>query len=104
PLNIRPNTIGGERNGNSKKLGKSFGDRLQGPLFVASLRSPQMGHKDDFGAVIQQVANGRQGGSNPAVVGDLARVVLWNVEVHPNEHALTADFNIFDRLHVHSGS
>jgi hypothetical protein len=49
-----------------------------------------VGQQDDLGALGRQVVDGRQGGAQAGVVGDLA-AVDGHVEVHPDQGALAGE-------------
>lgn len=51
--------------------------------------------KDDgFGAVFYDVFDGREGSNDAGIIGDLAgRLVLWDVEVHPDQHSFPFDIS-----------
>lgn len=56
-----------------------------------NLRDHQMASKDDPSAALHQVLDGRDGGADPSVVGDLQVLVQGNVEIHPHENPLPLD-------------
>ena len=59
-----------------------FDDRTAG--------TAQVGRDDDRGAALDQLPDGRQAGTDTAVVGD-PRSLQRNVEVHPEQHLLALD-------------
>jgi hypothetical protein len=49
---------------------------------------------DGFGSILDYVFNGWKGRDDAGIVGDLAgRLVLWDVEVHPDQHPLPFDLS-----------
>lgn len=48
-----------------------------------------MAREDDFGAVLDEVLDGGNGGADSGVVGDVLVVVERDVEVGPHEHLLS---------------
>jgi len=83
------------------ELGQPGGNRVQ-PKGINgfSLRPSQMRAQDDFRPMVHQVRDGGDGGTDAAIVRDLA-VLQGDIEVHPAENALAAYLNIFDGLLVH---
>ena len=61
-----------------------------------------MGSEHDGCTVIESVLDGRESGFDTLGVGDFAsHLVLRNVEVNTDEHALAGEFEIFDRKLCH---
>ena len=79
-------------------------DRRHRERGVGSLRPSQVRtHGDVRGVALEEVPEGRQGGTDPGVVGDTA-VLEGNVQVGADEHALPRDVSLADGARaVHYG-
>ena len=55
------------------------------------------------GAACERVANTRHRSANPRIVGDVAGIVLRDVEIGTDEHALAANVGIDETADCHMG-
>src|SRR5579862_2626459 len=62
-----------------------------------AVRTAQVRHERDLGALLDQILDGRQRGADARVVGD-ARAFERDVEVDADEHPLVLDVDVFDGL------
>ena len=101
-LGILTDDVGGKNDFLSEQLGKAFGNRGQSQLGLPlALGFAEVRAGNDGGAVIKQIANGRDGGNNALVAGDLAGLlVLGNVKVAAEQDLLPFDVDIVNGLFV----
>ena len=78
-------------------------DRSEGELRVHfAVRAAEVGSEDHSSTLVESVLDGREGGFDTLGVGDFTSdLVLRNVEVDTDEHALAGEFEIFDRKLCH---
>src|SRR5215207_1589483 len=81
---------------------KGCGDRLQGLLRVAPLRSAEMGQEDDLAALVGGLLDGRDHALEAGPVGD-APVLHRHVEVDADENALALEIGAVERADAHPG-
>ncbi len=74
--------------------------QAEGLLVAFARRSATMAHEHHLGAVVQQLAQGRQRRAQARVVGDVARVIHGGVEIHAHEHALALRVQLVDAPNV----
>ena len=80
-----------QRNVGAEQLGQPVRDRSQGQVrTVLALGPTQVSADDDTCARVAKIADGRQAGADPAVVGD-ALVLERDVEIGPDEDAPAAE-------------
>ena len=92
--------IGDEFHRMLQQLRQPHRHRAQGILTVRhTLRPPQMRHQDHSRAVLQQIADRRQGGDDTGIVLDHA-LLERHIEIHAHDHGFVFDVNVFDRLLV----
>ena len=92
--------IGGERHVGLQQLAQPLGDGRERELGLADLRAPEVRRQQQPCAALAQPLQRRQRGADPGVVGD-ARAVEGDVEVHPDEDALSVDAaEVVDRPHA----
>jgi hypothetical protein len=88
-----------------EQLAQPAGGRLERELRVAALRPPEMGEQHELPRpLLAELAQRRQRSLDPGVVGDLARVVQWNVEVDADENPLALDVQVVKRAHARAPS
>ena len=59
-----------------------------------------MGQDDDPGPRVAQLVQGGQGGTDPAVVGDVLVTIQGHVEIAADDHTLAGEVSeLGDRLH-----
>ena len=90
----------GERDIDTQQLTKTLGNRRERQFRNnLALRTAEMRHEDDLGAVGAQSLDGRQGGTDTAVIGDRG-AVQRNVEIRADENALALEISkILQCLH-----
>ena len=77
-------------------------ERVLHVLFA--IRTAEVGSEHDGCTLVESVLDGRESGFDTLGVGDFAsHLVLRNVEVDTDEHALAGEFEIFDRELCHYG-
>ena len=75
-------------------------ERVLHVLFA--IRTAEVGSEHDCCTLVESVLDGREGGFDTLGVGDFAsHLVLRNVEVDTDEHALAGEFEIFNRKLCH---
>ena len=101
-LGILADDVGCKNDLLPEQLGKAFGNRCQGQLGLPlALGFAEVRAGNDSSAVIKQIANGRDGGNNALVTGDLAGLlVLRNVKVAAEQDLLPFDVDIVNGLFV----
>ena len=79
-------------------------DRRHRERGVGAFRPPEVrAHGDVRGVALEEVPEGRQGGTDPGVVGD-ATVLEGDVQIGADEHALPRDVSLADGARaVHYG-
>ena len=101
-LGIGAHHVGGHGNGDAQQLFQMLtggAQRILGLPFA--LGTTQVGGQNDGSVLVQQVADGGDGGDDAGVVQDLAGLlVIGNVKVAAHEDLLTGDINITDILLV----
>ena len=81
--------VGGKRNVCAEKLRKARGHGREGELGLDLALGPaKVGRDDDARAGVEEPLKGGKGGANAAVVGDVAILVEWDVEVRADENLL----------------
>ena len=80
------------------QLSQPLRGRAQRQLGLAVLGPAQVRGEHELGAAPAQLLDGREGGADAGVVGDVP-VVERDVEVDPHEDALVLDVDIVERLH-----
>jgi hypothetical protein len=50
--------------------------------------------KDDFGSILDEVFDGRHGGSNVRIINDDQLVVQQHIEIGMDEHTLTLELHL----------
>ena len=95
-LGILTDDVLGHHDGLAEQLAQAVRNDLQGQLGLPlTLRLAHMGAKDDAGAVVNQVLNGRHSGYDALVARDLA-FLGGDVEVTAAKHALALDIDVFN--------
>ena len=102
--------VGSERHRPSQQFAEPLGHRPQRraagrPLGErVTLRPAEVREDDDPRAPVGQLADHRQAGPDPAVVGDLpgAGQVQGDVQVRPQQHAAAEDLQVIDGAHYRS--
>ena len=85
----------------TEQLGQALCNRSQRVLHVdLALRAAQMRAQDDCCVVAQQVVDGLERCADALVIGDVAVLVLRNVEVAANDNLLAGNVDILDALLV----
>ena len=93
--------VGRERDLDAEQLTQTLRGGLERELLVHALRPPEMREQDEPGGpLLAQLLQGRQRRPDACVVGDLAVLVLRDVEVHADEDALALDVEIVKRAHA----
>jgi hypothetical protein len=59
-----------------------------------------MAGKDDFGSILDEVFDGRHGGSNARIINDDQLVIQWHIEISTNEHTLTLELHLTEIAHT----
>ena len=96
-LHLGPDAVVGHGDGATEELGQVGSHRGEAVLRVRfSLGATEMRGQDQPAALGQDVADGRQGGDDAGVVGDLLLIVEGDVEVDPTENSFTLEREIFD--------
>jgi len=97
----RAQCVTGHPHRTAEQLAEPVSDRLQAQRVVhLSLRPAQVAGQDHAGPLLQQVDQRGQTGADARVIGDLA-IVQRDVEIGAQEHALSRDVDIANRLLVH---
>ena len=101
-LGVGAHHVGGHGHGDAQQLLQVLPGGVQGVLLLPlPLGTAQVRGQDDGGILLQQVADGGDGGDDAGVVQDLAGLlVIGNVKVAAHEDLLTGDINITDVLLV----
>ena len=95
-LRVGTDRVGGERDLHAEQFGEPDGDGGQTVFRVdLPLRLAHMGAEDDLRALTHQVLDGGKRLDDPLVRGD-DPVLLRDVEVAADEHALALDVNVFN--------
>ena len=85
----------------TEQLGQALCDRRQGVLHVElALRTAQVRAQNNCCVVAEQVLDGLERCADALVIGDVAVLVLRNVEVAADDNLLTGNVNILDALLV----
>ena len=96
-----PERVAGDRHVAAQELGQPLPDRPQAQAVLdLAVRTAEVAGQDDRGAALQQGVDGRDGGPDPRVVGDLA-VRQRDVEVDADEDAFAGDVDVADGELVH---
>src|SRR5262249_45665871 len=88
--------VADERNRRSELLGEPHADRCERIRRGARafLRAAEMRGHHDGRAASEAIPNAGKGGADARVVGDRAMIVLWDVEIGPDEDAFAAYVDI----------
>lgn len=56
--------------------------------------------ENDSSAIIHQIFDGRNSGSDPGIIGDLQIVIERNIEIDPHEHPLALQISLLKSAHA----
>ena len=99
-----PERVAGDRHVPAEELRQPLRDGPQAEAVLDLAVGPaEVAREDDPRAVGEQVVDGRDGGADARVVGDLA-VLERDVEVDADEDALAGDVDVADGQLVHGRS
>ena len=89
-LGVRSQHVGGHGDGDAQELFQVIPGGEQGHfLLPLAVGPPQVGQENHGGVMLQQVADGRQGGDDPGViVNDAGLFVVGNVKITAQEDLL----------------
>jgi hypothetical protein len=59
-----------------------------------------MAGKDDFGSILDEVFDGRHGGSNAHIINDDQFVIQWHIEIGTDEDMLTLELCLTEIAHI----
>jgi hypothetical protein len=59
-----------------------------------------MAGKDDFGSILDEVLDGRHGGSNARIISDDQLVIQRHIEIGTDEHTLTLELRLTEIAHT----
>src|SRR5262249_21163261 len=95
--------VGNQLDRKTQKLAQPLRNRLEGVFLIKRplLWPAQMRGHHHGGALVERHADAGDGGADARVVGDLARVVLGDVEVGADEDALAAELLLRHALELH---
>ena len=102
-FDFRTHAVGEELHRLLDEFFELLGDRSERVLHVLfAIRASQVGGEHDGCTLVESVLDGRESGFDTLGVGDFAsHLVLRNVEVDTDEHALAGEFEIFNRKLCH---
>lgn len=65
--------------------------------------SYEVGAEDDFGTMFHQVLDGRYRATDSGVIGDVAVIIQWNVQIDPHKHPLPLQILLLQSAHAPLG-
>ncbi len=99
PLLRLPDDAGRERHVPAGQLGEPVGGGPQRERRVHPLRASEVRREDQRAARVVQAPQGRQRRADARVVGDVARLVERDVEVHAHEDAPAGEIDVVKGPH-----
>jgi hypothetical protein len=95
-LDMRPDTIRGQGDRPSEKLGEPISDRAKGCFRIGSFGTTQVRGDDQPGAMVEGKPNRGKGSPDPGVILDAAGRIQRDIEVHPEKDSLAPKVQLLE--------